>query len=283
MKNYKLKILPTLLLFVMALSFCLVSIAQEEFPARPEPPRLVNDFAGLLSSEQQSQLENKLVGFNLKTSTQISIVTVKSLSGYEKADYAFKLSEKWGIGQKGKNNGILILVKPKYDNEKGEVFVAVGYGLESVVPDAVARQTLVNKEMLPAFKQNDYFTGLDRCADVLISLTSGEFTAEQYVKSNNKEGKGRKSESNGSFIVIVIVMIIIFILKRGSNGRSHGIGSTKGILGGLLLMNMLGGNRHHGSWSDFSGGGGFGGGSSGGGFGGFGGGSFGGGGAGGSW
>ena len=263
-----------LLLFV-ALSFSFTSNAQDEFPARPEPPRLVNDFAGVLSSEQLSSLENKLVNFYQKSSTQIAIVTVKSLSGYDKADYAQKLSEKWGIGQKGKNNGILILVKPKMAQERGEVFVAVGYGLEAVVPDAVARQTLVGAELIPAFKQNDYFTGLDKSTDVLISLTSGEFTADQYVKTVKKGGK---SGGLGGFALMMIILVIVFIFKRGS-GNSRGLGTTRGLLGGMLLGSMLGG-RHGGSWGGFSGGGG---GSSGGGFGGFGGGSFGGGGAGGSW
>jgi uncharacterized protein len=272
------KIKYALLLLFMALLSGFVSNAQD-LPARPDPPRLVNDFAGVLSAGQNASLENKLVGFYQKTSTQIAIVTVKSLSGNEPSDFAFKLSEKWGIGQKGKNNGILILVKPKLADEKGEVFVAVGYGLEAVVPDAVARQSLVSEELLPAFKQNDYFRGLDRSTDVLIGLTSGEFTADQYVKSAKK---GSKSGSSGGFITILIVLIIVFVLGRGRR-NSHGIGSTGSFLGGMLLGNMLGG-RHTGSWGDFSGGGGFGGGSSGGGgFGGFGGGSFGGGGAGGSW
>ena len=273
--NYnKIKLQSALLLLFVALFFSLTSKAQEEFPARPEPPRLVNDFAGLLSAEQQASLENKLVNFNLKTSTQIAIVTLKSISGYDPSDFAFKLSEKWGIGQKGKNNGILILVKPKVGNERGQVFVAVGYGLEAVVPDAVARETLVGAELLPAFKQNDYFGGLDRSTDVLISLTSGEFTADQYVK------KVKETDSEGNIVGLVIFIIMIFLIfafrRRGNSSR--GIGSTQSFLGGMLLGNMLGGN-HSGSWGGISGGGD----SGGGGFGGFGGGSFGGGGAGGSW
>jgi uncharacterized protein len=278
MKHNQMNIKFLLFIFFILAFSGLVSYAQD-LPARPDPPRLVNDFAGVLAPEQLNSLENKLVNFNRKTSTQIAIVTVKSLSGYDKSDYSFKLAEQWGIGQKGKNNGILILVKPKYGNEKGEVFVAVGYGLEAVVPDAVSRQALVSAELIPAFKQNDYFKGLDRSTDVLISLTSGEFTAEKYIEST---GKGKSSSSGGGFVTILIIMIIIFVLKRGGNNH-RSIGSAPSFLGGMLLGNMLGGNRHHGSWNDFSGGGGFGGGSSGGGFGGFGGGSFGGGGSGGSW
>jgi uncharacterized protein len=275
MKQTKIKIQSALLLLFAALFFSLNSFAQEEFPTRPEPPRLVNDFAGVLSAEQQSSLENKLVNFNQKTSTQIAIVIVKSISGYDPSDYSFKLAEKWGIGQKGKNNGILILVKPKVGNERGQVFIAVGYGLEAVVPDAVAHQTIVEAELIPAFKQNDYFGGLDRSTDILMSLTSGEFTADQYTKSVKKGGK---SGGMGGFAIIMIILVIVFLFRRGGN-NSRGIGSTGSFLGGMLLGNMLGGN-HSGSWGGFSGGGGD---SGGGGFGGFGGGSFGGGGAGGSW
>lgn len=269
-----LKIKSALLVLLVTMLFSQVSRAQSEFPVRPDPPRLVNDFAELLSDQQRGSLENKLVSFYQKTSTQIAIVTVKSLSGYDKADFATKLSEQWGIGQKGKNNGILILVKPKVANERGEVYVAVGYGLEAVVPDAVASQALIREELIPAFKQNDYFTGLDKSTDVLISLTAGEFTADQYIKAAKKKGKS----GSGGFIVIMIVLAIIFLFKSRSN--SQGIGSGQGFLGTLLLMDLLGGGRNQGSWNDFSGGGGDSGGDS---FGGFGGGSFGGGGAGGSW
>ena len=276
MKNYQLKIKSALLAIFMVLFFFQISRAQDEFPQRSDPPLLVNDFAGVLSGQQRAALENKLVSFNQRTSTQIAIVTVKSLSGYDKADYAIKLSEKWGIGQTGKNNGILILVKPKTGSERGEVFVSVGYGLEAVVPDAVARQALVGAELLPAFKKNDYFTGLNRSTDILISLTAGEFTADQYIKSVNKRGRS----GSGGFIIIMIVLAIIFLFQRG--GASRGISSGQGFLGGLLLMDLLGGGgRSGGSWNDFSGGGG--GDSGGDSFGGFGGGSFGGGGAGGSW
>ncbi len=273
MKNYKSALRAIVFLTALILLLIPGLKAQSEFPVRPEPQRLVNDFAGVLSGEQQAVLENKLVGFNQKTSTQIAIVIVKSLSGYDKADFAVKLSEKWGIGQKGKNNGILILVKPKVGQERGEVFVAVGYGLEAVVPDAVARQSIVGAELLPAFKQNDYYTGLDRSTDVLMSLTAGEYTADQYVNAVHK----RKSKSSG-FVIMLIVLAVIFLAQRRSS--AYGIGSGQGFLGTLLLMDLLGGNRGGGSWNDFSGGGGSSGGES---FGGFGGGSFGGGGAGGSW
>jgi uncharacterized protein len=235
----------------------------------------VNDFAGLLSGQQVAELEQKLDEFNRKTSTQIAIVIVKDLFGYEKGDYTFKLAEKWGIGQKGKNNGILIMVKPKSDDgETGKVFIAVGYGLEGAVPDITARKTIISEEILPNFKVNDYYTGLDRATTVLMALTAGEFTADQYDKRVEK-----KSALPGFGLLLVVFVIFMFFNRnRYRTVGSHGGGGS--LLGSLWLLSMLGGGRGHGggSWNDFSGGGG-----SSGGFGGFGGGSFGGGGAGGEW
>jgi uncharacterized protein len=280
MNNRKIHFTTRLLPFLLAFFALFRLSAQEEFPHRPEPPKLVNDFAGILSPGDRGFLEHKLDTFALRTSTQIAIVTVKNLHGYDKGDYAVRLAEKWGIGQKGRNNGILVLVKPKTSGESGEVFVAVGYGLEAVVPDVIARQLIIANEFLPAFKKGDYFTGLNRGTNVLMSLTAGEFTADQYA--NKVKGKG----GSGVIVLIIFFIVMISLFFRGKS-QYRSIGSSPGFWGSLMLMNMLGGGRG-GSWNDFSGGrGDFGGGSwgggGGGGFGGFGGGSFGGGGAGGSW
>ena len=242
----------------------------QDIPDRPVPPRLVNDFAGMLSGSDVNRLEQKLVAFNDSTSTQIAIVTVTSLSGYDKADYAQQLAEKWGIGRKGLNNGVLVLVKPKTVDSKGEVFIAQGYGLEGAIPDITAAE-IIDNEILPAFRNGDYYVGLDNATTILMSLARGEFSAHEYGQT------AKKSSGKGSpivFIIIVIILILLFSKKGGSRNRRISTGG----LPFWLLMGMLGsgGRSHRGSWGGFSGGGG-------GGFGGFGGGSFGGGGAGGSW
>ena len=220
MKNklYRLKSLRFLLLFVFILT-ALVTLAADEFPARPEPQHLVNDFAGLLSASQARALENKLDAFNQQTSTQIAIVIVKDIFGYDKGDYAFKLAEKWGIGQKGKNNGILILVKPKSDNgETGKVFIAVGYGLEGAVPDVTARKTIISAEILPNFKANDYYTGLDRATTVLMGLTAGEFTADQYDKKISKPS---------AFPGFALILLIFFVFMLFNRNRYRTVGADE--------------------------------------------------------
>jgi len=246
----------------------------QDIPEPLSPPRLVNDYAGILNENQFRRLELKLERFNDSSSTQIVVILVKSLNGITKEEFADRVGEKWGVGQKGKNNGIIVLVKPKYQNEKGDARISVAYGLEGVIPDATAKRVVEN-DMMPYFKAGDYFTGIDRATNTLISLSKGEFTADQYKKKT--EG------SPFRLLVPIIIIIIIFIFMRRNSGKHYSTGSKgTSVWTALWLASMMGSRGGEGSWGDFrSGGGSFGGG--GGGFGGFGGGSFGGGGAGGSW
>lgn len=260
-------------ILITALSFVSVYTFSQDFPERPYPPKIVNDFASFLTGEEQQALENKLVQFSNETSTQIAIVVVPTLHGYDKAEYAFELGNKWGVGQKGKNNGILILVKPKTNTEKGEVFIATGYGLEGAVPDAITKR-IVDNDILPYFRQNQYFAGLDNGVNTIISLTKGEYTADEYQK---------RTEGAGPFpiIIVFILIIVVAIFSRIRRARHYAVGHN---LPFWIAMGMLANqNRSHGSFGNFSSGSGGFGGFGGGGFGGFGGGSFGGGGAGGSW
>lgn len=250
-------------------------VTAQGIPDKPSPPRLVNDLAGMLTTREINLLESKLVAFSDTTSTQIAIVTVSDLGGYDVADYAHRLAEKWGIGQQGLDNGVLILVKPKTTvSPVGEVFIAPGYGLEGVIPDIVCGE-IIDYEILPEFRADNYYDGLDKATDVIMSLAVREFTADEY-------SKGMRSNVSDviPFVIFIIVLVtILFIRTKGGSNQRHI--SNKGLPVWMLLAMMNSGSkRHSGSWGGFSGGGGS---SSGGGFGGFGGGSFGGGGAGGRW
>lgn len=260
-----------LLLFLSAFSW---AVKSQDIPARPDPPRLVNDFAGVLSADEAQTLENKLVAFNDSSSTQIAVVIVKSLNGYDKSEYARLIGEQWGVGQKGKSNGAVVLIKPKYPNEKGETVIQTGYGLEGVIPDALAKR-IVENEMIPNFKQGNYYAGIDLATSAMISLARGEYTADQYQKR-----KGKQS-SPFALIIPLVILVVVFLLIRSGGGGGKSFGKNVPFWTALFLLGSMG-RGHSGSWGNFSGGSGFGGGG-GGGFGGFGGGSFGGGGAGGSW
>ena len=257
------------------LLFSFSSLWSQDFPEQPNPPRLVNDFVGLLTTQQQNSLERKLLALSDTNGTQIAIVIVESIHGYDIADYSQRLAQQWRIGQKKDDNGAIIVLKPKTSSEKGDVNIDVGYGLEPFIPD-ITNKRIIENEMIPHFKQDDYYGGLDAATDVMINLAAGHFTPDQYNKGGGRSGLG--------FLVPFIVMIIIFSLinrKQRGNHTMSGKSNSSSLLTAMLLGSMMGG-RGGSSFGNFSGGSGsFGGG--GGGFGGFGGGSFGGGGASGSW
>ena len=262
---------------ILALFISLSSFAQD-IPERPNPPQLVNDMADVLSNGQEQQLEMELEQFARETSNQIAIVTVPDLGGYPASEFAFRLGEEWGVGQKDKGNGVVVLFKPKTSDSKGQVFVAVGYGLEGAIPDAVANRDIVDYEMIPHFKQGDVYGGLHAGTQVIKSLAKGEFSAAEY----HEKASGGGGAGLGVIIFLFVIFFFVVPILRGRK-RYYGATSRGSSLPFWLLMGgMMGSGRSHGgSFGNFSSGGGsFGGG---GGFGGFGGGGFGGGGAGGSW
>ena len=242
----------------------------QEFPEKPVPPRLVNDFTKTLSSQELDALETKLVAYNDSTSTQIAIVMISSLGGYPVDDYSFQLAEKWGIGQKGKNNGVLVFVAK--DDRK--IFIATGYGMEGVMPDGLVKR-IVESDIKPYFKNGDYYGGLDNGTNSMFRLAAGEYKAEP---------RSSKAKSQIPFLVIFLFIVIIIMSFKVRKVQKYAIVNNITFLAAWMLLNQAQ-RTHHGTWGGFSGGGGssWGGGSGGGGFGGFGGGSFGGGGAGGSW
>lgn len=250
------KVIRQIILYCIIL-FPSITLGQD-IPAPMSPPRLVNDFAGIFSKEENAQLERILLDYNDSTSTQIYVVSVKDLQGYAASDYAFRLGEKWGIGQKSKNNGAVILIKPKIGNSRGDVFIATGYGLEEKLNDARIGR-IIDNYMMPYFRQNDYYNGTKGAIGAMAAYLSGQFQADPA------EDDGPSTTET----IISIILILLFIyfmnkINRNNRGnRSSGGGFFPPIIGGF-------------------GGGSFGGGSRGG-FGGGGGGSFGGGGAGRNW
>jgi uncharacterized protein len=264
-------------LFLLGLFAYLHLLAQGDFPPIPSPPRLVNDFTQTLSPGEIQQMERKLVAYNDSTSTQVTIVMIRSIGAYDISDYAFQLGDQWGIGQKDKENGVLILAA--MDDRR--VFIATGYGMEGVIPDILAKR-IVDQLIVPNFRMEQYYTGLDKATDMIFSLASGEYKADEVLA---------QGESGGAiilFLFFIFIFVILPMLKNKKDNDNHmgGKGGGVDLFTSIMLANLLrGGGR--GKFGDFSSGrGSFGGGGAfggGGGFGGFGGGSFGGGGAGGRW
>jgi uncharacterized protein len=252
------------------------SVFSQKIQPKPNPPVAVNDFANLLEPFQKQALEQKLEAYNDSTSSAIVVITVPDLQGYDIAEVSLKYLRDWGIGVKGKNNGVVILVS-KNDHKAR---IETGYGMEGVLPDITAKE-IVEERMIPFFKNNDYYAGFNNAADAIIQAAAGEYKADPNAQKNNKVTAGK-------IIPLLIIFLIIIFLFSGKGGGGGSYMSRKGsrsFLGGalpwFLLGNMLGGSGGRGG--GFGGGGFGGGGFGGGGFGGFGGGSGGGGGASGGW
>lgn len=240
-------------------------------PPVPNPPRLVNDSKelDLLTPLQEEELEKKLVAYDDSTSNQIAIVTIADIGDYDISDFAVALGRKWGVGGKEFDNGIVIVILVDKERAKRKIWIATGYGLEGAIPDITAKQ-IINSNIVPNFKANDIYRGLNEGTDALIKAAAGEYKAPAGYSDRKKDRGG-----NGLLVGIVIMVLLIIIFSNFGGGRGGGMMSRRGYRrwdnSPPITFFPSGG----GGWS--------GGGGSSGGFGGFGGGGFGGGGAGGDW
>ncbi len=250
------------LLLILSLLWSILTFAQ--YPERPNPPRLVNDFSGILTPEERQSLENKLVAFDDSTSIQIAIILIPNSGGEPIGDFATELGHRWEIGAKGRDNGVIIIATTdNTDGNKRELFVATGYGVEQYINDAKAGD-VVQYDLIPNFKNKNYYEGLDKASSHIMEMLKGTFKG--FAKTKRSRGGGIPP-----WIIVIIIIGVVLLASRFKGGGNGGYHRT---FGGPFVGGGFGG----------FGGGGFGGGSSGGGgFGGFGGGNFGGGGAGGSW
>jgi uncharacterized protein len=266
--------LPIFLLFLLGNSLFAQSNA-DLFPPKPSPAVFVHDYAGWLNPSEKDILERKLQRYFDSTTTQIVIMIRPDIGDYDKAGYAFELGNRWGIGRKDKNNGIVLLVKTEAP-ERG-IFIATGYGTEGALPDITAGR-IVREVMAPYFRRNQYFSGINAGTNSIQDALAGEFKADA-----KEEGDGISTLM--FMLFFFFIMFIIFYSayrRRGATEYNHDgsrrpVHTNRGMGGGWW---MTGGGWSSGGNGGFGGSGGDGGGWSGGDFGG---GDFGGGGAGGDW
>lgn len=239
---------------------------------RPAEVNLVVDSANAFNPEQTQALRAKLDSFELATTVQIQIFTTNDLYGYDILDFAQRLGEGWGVGQKGADNGIVFVYKPKTDSTSGEVTIQTGYGIEPLIPDAICKR-IIELEMIPCFKKDSVFEGFNRAVDVCISLTKGEFKADDYGNESIGGFWGWVLDHLAlslvlgmvGFWVIVFLIIGIYLLCTGGGGgdsysistssssssghssgssyRSHSSGSHRSYGGG-----HFGGGGARGKW-----------------------------------
>ena len=261
--------------FLLLFSATNVSFAQFDIPAKPNLETSVYDYINLLSASQKTNLEQKLIKYSDTTSTQIVVAIIKSTNGENINYLGAKWGQEWGIGQAKEDNGILIILA----HSDRRIAINTGYGVEHLLTDAMSKR-IIERDIIPYFKQNDYYGGLNRGADAVFEVMNGEY-----------QGTRQSNESDfpvGLIIILIFIFIIILISisknRRGGGGNRGNRSAGTDLLEAIILSNMGRGSYRRGSsgWSGSSGGGGWS--SGGGGFGGgFGGGGFGGGGASGGW
>lgn len=259
---------------ILIFSFFLFQIngfSQKECFPKTKDNKFVYDVGNVLSPAEEQSLNNKLRAFTKRTSNALVILTVPDLCGTDKSQFAIEFGDQMGVGRKDLENGLVFLVKPKVGTSRGQVFIAVGTGLQGAITDAGTRR-IIDYEIIPYFKQGSYIGGINAGAETLMRLAEGEISEKDYLA---------KGEIEGMWIIIIMILIFILIIylsqKYGDGGNDDWENYDRhGKHRGRRRGNSI-------PWIIIGGGGSRGGGFGGGGFGGFGGGGFSGGGAGGSW
>jgi uncharacterized protein len=273
-----------ILIALFALLLFIPAAAQAD-PTFPPLSGRVVDEAHILQPDQVAALDAKLAGFEQSTKQQLVVATIPDLQGYDIADYGYRLGRAWGIGQKGVNNGVVLVVAP---NER-RMRIEVGYGLEGVLTDALSNR-IIGQQIRPAFKANDYAGGINAGVDEIMRII--QLPPDQQQKLAAEAVRKPKVSAGDVFKAIVIVIFVLgFIIVSGVRAATRG-GRRYRSGGGVspivvwaaseALGAALRGGRDNDGGGGWGGGGGGWGGGGGGGFSG-GGGSFGGGGASGGW
>ena len=228
-------LLPLLLLWTAAL---------QAAPTFPALSGRVVDEAALMSRKQAHQLTQQLAAFEKRSGIQLVVVSVDSLDGETIEEYGYQLGRHWGIGQKGKNNGVLLLIA----QDERKVRIEVGYGLEGALPDAIAAN-IIQTRILPAFKRGDMVAGVVAGSQSIMKALAGEYQPVEQPKSDSDGGPWL-------FILVVIAMIVLHNL-RGGGGGPGGRRRAAYMAGGLGAGSVggRGGGGFSGGGGSFGGGG----------------------------
>ena len=223
------KIFCATILFIVLFSNLLIVSAAVDFP---KPQGFINDFAGILKTEERAELEIILKDFDTQTSNEIVVAIVNSFEGLDTFTYSQELFTKWGIGKENKNNGVLVLIGPSEGlpfPERGEIFINVGKGLEGALPDSLTG-TILRKEISPKFKAADYFAGVKGGVLAIISATKGEYRADP-AEAKKKGGLN----IDPIFLIWVGFMLISYIASFLARSKSWWLGGVLGGAGGVIL------------------------------------------------
>jgi uncharacterized protein len=204
-------------LFLISLLLPLMLFA---YSSPGKPVGFVNDFAGVLNSNEKASLEAKLVTFEKDTSNEISVGIINSLDGDTIENYAVDLFKEWGVGKKKNDNGVLLLFAMK----DRKMRIEVGYGLEGALTD-LQSESIISNDLSPAFKAGDYYYGISRAVDNIILATKGE-----YAPQSVPLGLGN---INWPLVFYVFFFGMIYLAAILGRSKSWWMG---GVLGGLAAF-----------------------------------------------
>ncbi len=238
------------LLLVLVLD---IPVALAATPDFPELKGRVVDQADLMDQSSRASVEEALAAHESKTGQQVVVATLKSLDGVSIEEYGYQLGRFWGIGQKGKNNGLLLIVAP----HERAVRIEVGYGLEGTMTDAISH-LIINRIILPRFKEGDYPRGIVQGTAAILSVLEGSDVAiagqaaPSTVKMQQEEGWGQVLFP--LFFIFLIFFLIPMLSRRGRNGIIPLIISS-GSHGGFYNGGGFSGGGFSGGGGSFGGGG----------------------------
>lgn len=201
-----------------------------------QPTGFVSDFAGMLSQDTKTNLEQQLRVFENQTKHEIAVVTVPSLQGDTIENFAVKLFEDWGIGKKGADNGVLFLIA----RDDRKMRIEVGYGLEGALPDATANQ-IINKIAKPAFQKNDYDGGIKLSVEAIFAAIQGEDVSGILGTSTATQNELSKNLEEFAYPIILVVVILLRSLfvffSKSKRWWPGGIwGGVIGLIVGLIIL-----------------------------------------------
>jgi len=219
----------TLAILSVLLVIPVFSVSAYTSPGKPTSE--INDFAGMFSAEERSALEIKVREFQRPAGVEMTVVTVPSLGGDTIENYAVKLFEEWGIGQKLKDNGVLLLVAPT----EREVRIEVGYGLEPYLTDAESSQ-IIRNTIVPAFKSGDYFGGIQSGINAIeIAVNTDPSVASSEPK------KSVVFPVDIETIVVIFFVLIVQVLPLMMYSKSWWLGGVVGFILGLVIWSLYAG------------------------------------------
>ncbi len=212
-------------------SLVILPIIAFAYTSPGKPQGFVSDYAKVISSTAVSSIENQLQSLKNLTGVEVAVVTIPSLQNETIETYAEKLFREWGIGTKGKDNGLLILVAP---NDR-MVKIEVGYGLEGVIPDSIA-DGIIRKEMLPQFKLGDYSMGISSAVNVIVGIINNTTDKSIYSLDPKKSGSGVNIE----FVIFFLFIVANILAQYLSKTKSWWLGGLIGAGIGLIISLFIG-------------------------------------------